>query len=82
VTPVISIYCIVAAEPYFAGFFGVRRVFLFTLRVSYGFPVKPELVLLRKHAPETAETQQISLARYHRSSTQNYFDGEYYLMQL
>jgi hypothetical protein len=30
---------------------------LFTLRVSYEFPVKPELVLLRKHAPETAETQ-------------------------
>ncbi|KAJ8589061.1 WD40 repeat-like protein [Rhizopogon salebrosus TDB-379] len=25
----------------------VRRNFLFTLRVSYGFPVKPELVLLR-----------------------------------
>jgi hypothetical protein len=36
----------------------VRRDFCFTLRVSYGFPVKPELVLLRKHAPETAETQQ------------------------
>jgi hypothetical protein len=35
----------------------VRRDFCFTLRVSYGFPVKPELVLLRKHAPETAETQ-------------------------
>jgi hypothetical protein len=44
------------AEPYFAGFV-VRRDFCFTLRVSYGFPVKPVLVLLRKHAPETAETQ-------------------------
>jgi hypothetical protein len=40
----------------------VRRDFCFTLRVSYGFPVKPELVLLRKHAPETAETQQLQHA--------------------
>jgi len=37
--------------------FVVRRDLVFTLRVSYGFPVKPELDLLRKHAPETAEAQ-------------------------
>jgi hypothetical protein len=56
VTPVISIYCIVVAN-LISPVFVVCGDFLFTLRISYGFPVKPELVLLRKHAPETAETQ-------------------------
>jgi len=53
VTPVIPIYCVVAAEPYCAG--SLRTQILY-ICVSYGFP-EPELVLLRKHTPETAETQ-------------------------
>ena len=37
------------------------QLVLGTLRVSYGFPVKPELDLLRMHASETAETQYQTL---------------------